>query len=427
MNPNELRKQAKALLDAADGIEAKAKEESRDLTDDERSTIDDNIKSAEDAVSKAEQIEADETAAAERAIRRADLTTRANAITQRRIVPQQRPAAEARTQFENISEFMHAAVFNPNDQRLSWVEPGATQTMGTGSAGGFALPPQFRSEIMQASPQQAIVRPRAMVIEPGNPPDGAVTIPALDQATTNMHGGASVSWIEEGAAKPETSVTLRQITLEPKEVAAHVPITDKLLRNWASANALITEKLRFAVISAEETAFMTGSGVGKPLGITVAAGGYHVNRAGSNAVAYADLVNMEARIFDDGSELVWIISRSVLPELRTMEDSEGHLIWNENARVGGVPSLLGYPTLVNTRSPALGSDGDVCLVNLRHYLIKDGSGPLVEVGHANADFTNNIRRIKITFNVDGQPENLGYLKEDNGYQVSPFVVLDASS
>ena len=59
----------------------------------------------------------------------------------------------------------------------------------------------------------------------------------------------------------------REIRLEPNEVAAHVVVTDKLLRNSAAAGALVSSLLRKAIIAAEEDAFLSGNGAGQPLGI----------------------------------------------------------------------------------------------------------------------------------------------------------------
>src|SRR5690606_4763560 len=124
------------------------------------------------------------------------------------------------------------------------------------------VPMQFRSDIMQINPQAAIVRPRATVIPAGSPPDSAIIIPALDQtgsAPAHMTGGVDVSWVEEGGLKPETDATFRQITLQPKEVAAHITVTDKMLRNWQASAAFLENQLRGAITRAEDFAFLTGN------------------------------------------------------------------------------------------------------------------------------------------------------------------------
>ncbi len=64
-----------------------------------------------------------------------------------------------------------------------------------------------------------------------------------------------MQWIGEGGLKPETDMRLREISLTPHEVAGTITVTDKLLRNWQAADALLRQQLRGAVVQAEDFAF----------------------------------------------------------------------------------------------------------------------------------------------------------------------------
>ncbi len=364
-------------------------------------------------------------------------TTRpANAsVPQLAAVP--RRGAEARTQFENVGEFLHAVRFNPNDQRLQFnPHVGATDDNGEplhselrtddGPSGGFMLPPQFRDTLLRLSPQDAIIRPRAQVIEPGSPPDGPVTMPALDQtgsAPGNMYGGVQVTWISEGAPKPRTDMKLREITLTPHEVAGTMLVTDKLLRNWQAANSLIEKQLRGAMAQAEDFAFLQGNGVGKPLGILKAAATYKVPRAQANKISYLDLVAMLARCYGSG---IFVYSKSCLPQLMTLQNPNGQYIWAASAIPGQPSTLLGMPAIESNRNPVIGSMGDVWMADLGQYLIKDGSGPFVAASE-HVYFEQNKTVIKAFWNVDGSPWLTGPITLENGYQTSPFVALDVPS
>ena len=339
----------------------------------------------------------------------------------------------ARREFSSLGEFMHAVARNPQDPRLNYVEfdrgdMRADQTMSTGSEGGFAVPTQFAGELLEVSPQDAIIEGRSNVIPAGSPPDAAITFPALDQTgdvPDNVYGGVSVDWVGEGETKPSTQAGFRQITLEPKEVAGHIPVTDKLLRNWMAAGAVLSRLLRGALVSAREHAYLSGNGVAKPLGILNAGATYLVNRATSNQIAYADLIGMVARLLMRGGSPYWLISQSCYVQLASMEDTEGHLIWQANAVAGSPGSLLGYPVFWHERSPLLGTKGDVALLNTDpYYMIKQGSGPFVGSGFINDDFVKNKSRIKIFQNIDAQPWLTAPFKQEKGYEVSPFVALD---
>jgi len=339
------------------------------------------------------------------------------------------PAPEQQEQFRDFGEFLQTVKYNPHDQALRAKEMSdKTQkrfmNMGFGANGGFIVPEQFSNQIKMVDDQSAIFRPRAQVIPAGDPPDAAITIPALDQGGANgVYAGVQVTWIAEGAQKPETEPAFREIRLEPNEVAAHVVVTDKLLRNSAAAGALVSSLLRKAIIAAEEDAFLSGNGAGQPLGIIGHPAAIQVARGGAGAIAYNDVVNMYARA-KFGGKLAWIGSQTCLPQLMTMVDAAGqNLVWQPNAREGAPGTLLGIPFLLNDQSPILGAEGDLILVDLNYYLIKDGSGISISMSE-HPLFTQNRTIIKAFWNVDGQPWlSTPLLARDGVSTVSPFVVL----
>jgi len=352
------------------------------------------------------------------------------------VQPIPRRPNEASKEFESFGEFMAAVRFNRNDQRLTFVEGVGAQAgenglqaelrMDNDTQGGFMVPTQMRNQIMRVDPQAALVRPRAQVIPAGSPPDASITMPALDQSGANpgnMYGGVEVKWIGEGDEKPETDARLSEITLTPHEVAGFVTVTDKLLRNWAASDSFIRNLLSGAVDAAEDYAFLRGSGINQPLGALNAGATKFINRATVNTITYPDLVNMVAVLLMRGGSPIWSMPQSALPKIATMTDPEGHYIWKPDARDGFAGTLLGYPLRWNNRAPALGSKGDVLLADWNYYLVKDGSGPFIAASE-HVKFTSNKTVIKIFWNVDGAPWMKAPIKEENGYEVSPFVGLD---
>jgi len=332
--------------------------------------------------------------------------------------------------FREFGDFLQAVRFSPQDSRLQYrerpVDSESRQlSMGVGAAGGFLVPEQFGSLLAPIEPQDAVIRPRATVIPAGDPPDAAISFPALNQGGAHgVYSGVQVTWIAEGAEKPDTEPEFREVKLEPNEVAAHVVITDKLLRNSAAAGPLVATLLRRAIIAAEDQTFLNGTGVGQPMGIIGHPACVNVVRAGAAAIAYADLANMYAAV-KFGGRLAWIASPTTLPQLLTVADpgAAGTLIWQPNAREGAPGTLMGLPLIINERSPILGAQGDLMLVDLSYYMIKDGS-PLTVAMSEHPQFTRNRTIIKAFWNVDGQPWlTTPLLLEDGVSQVSPFVVL----
>jgi len=331
-----------------------------------------------------------------------------------------------RAEWRSLGEFVSTIYLNPNDKRLRPFETELRQPppqeMTTGGAGGFLVPDQFSQQLLEVTPEEAIIRPRATVFSGGS--DADFNIPALGYtAGANMFAGAEVEWIGEGELKPETSIHFKQITLHPFEVAAHVRVTDRLIRNAPAIEQIVMKQLRLALIAAEEEAFLVNAAAvaNAPTPIIGDVSTIEVNRAGGGAVVWADLVEMFWQW--RGSRGVWIVNRQVVEELMNMQapGAGQELVWQPNARDGNPGSLFGMPVLISDHSPALGVLGDVVLADLSYYLIRDGIGVSMAIS-PHVHFTSNISVIKAFKTVDGAPWLLGPLPTNP--QSSPFIVLD---
>lgn len=337
---------------------------------------------------------------------------------------------EAKKEFESIGEFLNAARFTPDDQRLVFQPKhddgslSAEQRMDDGASGGFAIPVQFRSELLQVNPMAAIMRPRATVIPAGTPPDAEVVIPALDQsAATNMYGGIAIEWVGEGGLKPDTSAKVRQVSLVPSECAGTITATDKLLRNWQGSGEMFGSLLRQATVAAEDVAFLTGNGVSKPLGVLNSPCAINVARQTAGQITYSDIVAMDETLFGDNPSVFWVCTKRARTWLRQLKNPAGYFIWQEDATRPSPTTLLSHPVLLSDRLPTIGNRGDIMLIDGSKYLIKDGSGPFVAFSE-HVYFTQNKTVIKVFWNVDGQPWMKAPIKTENGELQSPFVVLN---
>lgn len=340
-------------------------------------------------------------------------------------------------EFRNSGEMLWAlardAKDHVSDPRLDTLREKREQTMGTGATGGYAMPEQFHATLRKVQADAAAVRPRATVIPAGDPPDAKITLPALDQtAAQNVYGGVTVVHTGEGVTMTETTARLREVSLEPKEMTAYIVVTDKLLANWEAAGAVVTGLLASAMAGQEDYDCLRGDGVNKALGMLNSAAAIVHSRAGANAISFNDTIDMMARILMRGGSYVWLASQTTIPQLGRMVDAGNHSVWIGSSQAGlqgaagPLPSTLhGIPIVFSDRLPALGTKGDLSLVNLSYYLVKDGSGPRVGVSE-HVFWTANKTCFKIVWNVDGHPwltEPLP-LEGSATSTVSPFVVLE---
>jgi HK97 family phage major capsid protein len=413
----ELIKTQRAMIDKAD-------EEKRKLTDDENV----EYKKLDGEIEKLERdiLDAEADLERRRTLAEKELASK-KSQDNLRINIDHKLNHDPEKEFKNIGEYFYTLVSNPRDKRLDELR---AQSMGTGSEGGYALPEQFRPEILQVQPQDAIVRSRSTVIPAGSPPDAKLTMPALDQTSgSNIYGGVVITHTGEGITMTETDAKLREVTMEPKEISAYIITTNKLLNNWDAASSFLTTQLRKAMAGAEDYDFMRGDGINKALGFINASCAVTATRAGAGAIAYADIYNMYARLKMGGNPL-WIASQTTIPSLVTIVDAGSHALW-----VGGgnlptgistalPPTLFGIPIVFADRLPALGTSGDINLVDLQYYLIKDGSGPFAAVS-TELLFLSNRTVFKVVWNVDAKPwltEAIG-LEGATTSTVSPFVKL----
>lgn len=345
--------------------------------------------------------------------------------------PEAAAGPQPKTEFEQFGEYLATIRFNPNDSRLAGLYAATDQSMGTDARGGYAIPPQFIANLLSVSNTGGVVRSSNPMVLPsgGSSPDEPVTMPALDQSdhgesptVPKTFGGVELSWISEGAEKPQTDFKLRLITVTPYEIAGSLDITDKLLRNWSAAGNVISTLFTGARVAAEDSAFLSGNGSGKPTGVIGHAATIAVSRQTAGSFTYIDATNMLSSLLMRGGSPVWVLNQSVMPKLMLMQDPEGHYIWQPNATTGVQTSLLGYPIKWSERSPILGNAGDVLLADFSNYLIKDGSGPFIGASE-HVRWRENVTVFKTFWNVGGTPWlTQPYMTED-GLQRSPFVTL----
>ena len=423
----ELIKRQREMLDKIDG-------EERKFTDEEMSEykkMDVDIDQLEKDI-----LEAEEEEETRRKLAQKELEAKQLADEQKK-AEEEGDEINPEKEFRNIGEFFQAMAKAKQDgirdPRLDILREKREQTMGTGATGGYALPEQFDSTIRQVREQEAIIRPRATVIPPGSPPDAKLTFPALDQTSAqNIYGGVTVVHTGEGVTMTETTAKLREVSLEPKEISAYIVVTNKLLNNWEAAGSFITRQLSAAVNGQEDYDFMRGDGVNKALGFINCAAAVSYTRAGSSAIAFADVYGMLARILMRGGSYVWLASQTTIPQLAAMTDAGSHSVWlggpggSLSGAQGPLPStLFGIPIVFVDRLPALGTKGDLNLVNLSYYLVKDGSGPFA-ASSEHILFLSNKVVFKIVWNVDAHPwltEPIG-LEGSTSNTISPFVILN---
>jgi HK97 family phage major capsid protein len=317
--------------------------------------------------------------------------------------------------FANFGEFVRTAIQDPHKVRAMGVDEGPS--------GGFAVPEGFISTILKVPPEQVVVRPRARVLPAGEVPDQKINVPALKQGADGVYGGVTFKPVGEGDKGKENDPKLRSIALEPQKFSGWVLLGNDLLRNASAMSAFVEQLFRDAKAGYEDQKFITGTGTAEPRGFLNALGALTVKRNTTDDIKFVDIVAMRSKI-SDPSGAGWIINQSAMANIINLADAAGNSIFIAGDAARGIPpQLLDLPIRWTTRGVQLGTKGDISLVNLRYYLIKDGSGPFLGSSE-HVKFLEDQTAVKLIWHVDGQSWVNEALTTESGLKVSPFVILN---
>ncbi|MFG2269130.1 phage major capsid protein [Streptomyces chartreusis] len=308
------------------------------------------------------------------------------------------------------------------------------------SDGGFLIPESLRSELLRVSLETSVVRPRARVI----PMETLrVPFPAIDSTTNvnSVYGGIVGYWTEEGGQLTESQARFGRVTLEARKLTGFAKVPSELMQDsLVSFSAFINQLFPEALSFFEDTAFLTGDGVAKPLGVLNANCAVPVTRADANLVQFEDIVNMYARMLPQSlSRAVWVVSNNVLPQLLQMRIVQQNVAGTENVgaaspglwlnggqAIGSPPmTLMGLPIVVSEKVPALGGAGDISLIDFGFYLIGDRQAMQARQSEERYFETDEIA-FRIIERVDGRPWLQSAITPANGgATLSPIVKLAA--
>lgn len=303
------------------------------------------------------------------------------------------------------------------------------------ATGGFLVPEETRSQLLQIALEQSIVRSRATVITMGSL---STKIPYVDATTHvgSVFGGMQFYWIGESGTITPTEAKFGNVKLEASKLVGGARVPNEL---WADASALSTwleMAAPMGIAFYEDVAFIGGSGVGQPLGVRNSEAKITVSRAVNDKLNPADIYGMYSRMLPQSlGNAVWLVNQTLLPELFAMQTIVKNVAGSEN--VGGgfplgivnmaaspFPTILGRPFIVTEKLPALasGSGDDLMFVDWRYYLIGDRQAVSLDYSE-HSRFMNDETELRLIERVDGRPWVQSALTPLNGSTVSPIIGL----
>lgn len=314
------------------------------------------------------------------------------------------------------------------------IAPWQKAAMGesSGVTGGYTVPPDFYTQLLAIAAEDNFFRQRAFI-----QPMGSATLqfPYLDITTVQatgvspFFGAVQAYWTSEAQTRTETEPQFKMMELRAQELSGYSVSSNVLLQDAAfGLEKFLYTLFGKAVAWYEQYAFLQGNGVGKPLGILNAPATLVQGRNTPSTVKYPDIANMFAKLLPSSiNRAVWVITPTVIPQLLQLQDGANRAIFisiDQGAVKPPVWKLLGLPVQITEMMPAMGTKGDVSLVDCSNYVIGDRMA-LEIAASEHVNFLKNQMTWRFVQRVDGQPwMDKPVTLQDGATQVSAFVVLN---
>jgi HK97 family phage major capsid protein len=299
---------------------------------------------------------------------------------------------------------------------------------GVNQDGGFALPPDFRADILKLiMGEESLLSKCSQMITESN----AISLPMDSTTPWQTSGGVIGGWIAEGAGLSASKPQLKLLTCKLNKVGALVPVTDELLEDVPLMTKWIQSKVPEKFNSMINDAIVAGSGAGQPQGllnspakITQAA----VSGQGAGTIVAKNVLAMWGRMYGPyRTGAVWIINQDCEQQLQqlVMPGTNPSLpVYMPPGGFSAQPyaTLLGRPIIVVEACKALGTEGDIILTNLQQYLAVMKSTGLRQDVSIHLYFDSDHTAFRFIMRVGGQTYLDGAITRQNGSNTLSSVV-----
>ena len=243
--------------------------------------------------------------------------------------------------------------------------------VGEPSEGGYLVPDEYEKTLVQALEEENVVRKLANVIRTNA---GDRKIPVVV-----AHGSAN--WIDEEGLYSESNPdeTFGQVTLGAYKLGTVIKVSEELLKDSVfNIESYISHEFSRRIGAAEEEAFLTGNGTGRPLGLLAATGGADVGVTTSAADKFTadDLLDLYFSLRAPyRKNAVWLLNDATISAVRKLKDGSGQYLWQPALVLGDPNTILGRPVYSSVSMPTISAGAKtIAFGDLGYYWIADREG-----------------------------------------------------
>lgn len=302
------------------------------------------------------------------------------------------------------------------DPRLRVNAPTTVSTEGVGPDGGFAVPPDFRADIMRkVTGEETLLSRTDQIPVSGN----SFSMPVDETTPWETSGGVQAYWEDEVVLGTQSKLALTNKQVRANRITALVGISDEMLEDAPAVDAYIRRKAPEKINYKVDTALVNGNGVGKPLGILKSPSLVTVTKETSQAADTLFMENiskMYSRMYAPCiGRAVWLMNQDVMPQLIGLNSRTFNVAGSEVV-AGGQPMyigpgqiqsapngmLLGRPIVFTQACPTVGDVGDVIFADLTQYLTIVKGGLKADVS-MHLWFDYQVSAYRFTLRIGGMP------------------------
>lgn len=216
---------------------------------------------------------------------------------------------------------------------------------------------------------------------------------------------------ELSAPTADTTLAFGKREFKPNPAVGEILVSKTLMRNAPNVESIVRDEMTYNFGTLLETAYMTGNGVGKPLGIfTAHADGISTTRDVSTgntttAITFDGLIESKYAIKQQYQKnLQWVFHRDAVKNIAKIKDGDGQYIWQQSVQQGQPDRLLSYPVNMSEYAPNTFTTGLYVgmLGDFKNYWIVDSLALEIQVLmelYARTNQVDVIARIE----TDGAP------------------------
>ena len=241
--------------------------------------------------------------------------------------------------------------------------------IGTDSEGGYLVPDDYERTLVEALQAENIFRNFAHIIRTSS---GDRKIPVVTSKGT-------AAWTDEEAAFNDSDDAFGTASIGAYKLTTMIKVSDELLNDSVfDVPGYISKEFARRIGAAEEEAFITGNGTGKPTGLLHATlgAGVGVTTAAATAITFDEVMDLYFSLRAPyRRQANFLMNDSTVKALRKLKNGAGDYIWQPSIAAGTPDKILNCAVYTSTFVPAIAAEAKTIIFgDMNYYWIADREG-----------------------------------------------------